>query len=155
MIIQGKYIIDVPADRIWSLLMDITVLERITPGISQLIPIETDKFRAISKIKIGPVKGEFEGQLEMKDKVENSMATLVINQKSKIGNVAASIKMQLNTIDNSTEIEYKGEAKLSGKLAMMGQRIIGGVINSLSKQFFTALDNEIKNVNSNPSSYAN
>jgi carbon monoxide dehydrogenase subunit G len=83
------------------------------------------------------------------------MATIVMDQKSKIGNVTASIKMQLNTIDNSTEIDYKGEAKLSGKLAMMGQRIIGGVVKSLSKQFFMALDNEIKNVNSKPNSYAN
>ena len=43
----------------------------------------------------------------------------------------------------TTEIDYKGDAKLSGRLAMMGQRIIGGVINSLSKQFFDALDKEI------------
>lgn len=155
MIIQGKYLIDATTENIWNLLMDFKVLERITPGISQLLPLGKDKYKAISKIKIGPVKGIFEGQLEIKDIIENSMATIVMEQKSKIGNVTASIKMQLHSVDSSTEIDYKGEAKLSGKLAMMGQRIIGGVVSSLTKQFFTALDNEIKNVNPKPSSYAN
>ena len=143
MIIQGKYPIAASTQDVWNHLMDPEVLKRVTPGISELSPLDDDKYKAISNIKIGPVKGSFEGQLELRDKVENSSATLVINQKSTIGNVSAEIKMQLNTIKNITEIDYKGEAKLSGKLAMIGQRIIGGVISSLSRQFFNALNNEI------------
>lgn len=143
MIIQGKYPIAASIQDVWKHLMDPEVLSRITPGISELSHLSDDKYKAISKIKIGPVKGNFEGQLELRDKVENTAATLVINQKSKIGNVSAEIKMQLSTIENMTEIDYKGEAKLSGKLAMIGQRIIGGVISSLSRQFFNALNNEI------------
>lgn len=155
MIIQGKYLIAAPTGEVWNLLMDAKVLERITPGISELQPIDDDIYRAISNVKIGPVKARFEGQLEIKDKIENSMATLVMDQKSKIGNVSAEIKLQLNDLDGSTEIDYKGEAKLSGKLAMMGQRILGGVINSLSKQFFESLNSEIKDVITKPNSYAN
>jgi len=143
MIIQGNYPINASVQDVWNHLMDPEVLKKITPGISELIPQGDDKYQAISNIKIGPVKGSFEGQLELKDKVENSTATIVVDQKSKIGNVSAEIKIQLNTIGDTTEINYHGEAKLSGKLAMMGQRIIGGVISSLSKQFFKSLDKEI------------
>ena len=143
MIIQGKYSIEASAQDVWIHLLDPEVLKRITPGISELNPLGDDKYQAISNIKIGPVKGSFEGQLELRDKVENSTATIVVDQKSKIGNVSAEIKIQLNTIGDTTEIDYTGEAKLSGKLAMMGQRIIGGVISSLSKQFFKSLDKEI------------
>lgn len=155
MIIKGKYLIIAPINDVWNELMDPEVLKRITPGISELEPLGNDKFKAISNIKIGPVKGSFEGLLELTNIVENSRSTIVINQKSKIGNVSAEINMQLNSIEDTTEIEYEGEAKLSGKLAMMGQRIIGGVVSSLSKQFFKALDDEIKKENIKPSSYAN
>lgn len=123
--------------------MDPEVLKRITPGISDLQPIGDDKYKAITHIKIGPVKSSFEGHLELKDKIVNSEATLVIDQKSKIGNASAEIKMQLNQVHDSTEVDYKGEAKLSGKLAMMGQRIIGGAVSSLASQFFKALNKEI------------
>ncbi|MDH5366504.1 MAG: carbon monoxide dehydrogenase subunit G [Cyclobacteriaceae bacterium] len=145
MIIKGKYPIDASAQNVWNHLMDPEVLKRITPGISDLQPLDKDKYLAISKIKIGPVSGSFEGELELKDIKDETHATIVINQKSKIGNVSAEIKMQLNKLENTTEIEYKGEAKLTGKLAMMGQRIIGGVVSSLSKQFFKTLNNEINN----------
>lgn len=155
MIIQGKYRIEASITDVWRLLMDFKVLEKITPGISELQPLEADKFKTITKIKIGPVKGTFDGHLEIRDKVENSKATLVINQKSKIGNVSAEIIIQLTSVERLTEIDYKGEARLSGKLAMMGQRIIGGVISSLTKQFFESLDNEIKDVINKSNSYAN
>ena len=146
MIIQGKYSIEASTQDVWIHLLDPEVLKRVTPGITELNPLGDDKYQAISNIKIGPVKGSFEGQLELKDKVENSTATIVVDQKSKIGNVAAEIKIQLKTIGYTTEIDYQGEAKLSGKLAMMGQRIIGGVVSSLSKQFFKSLDKEINQV---------
>ncbi|MDH5475546.1 MAG: carbon monoxide dehydrogenase subunit G [Cyclobacteriaceae bacterium] len=143
MIIKGKYPIVASTEDVWDHLMNPEVLSRITPGISELQPLGGDKYLAISKIKIGPVSGSFEGELELKDMKINTHATIVINQKSKIGNVSAEIKMQLNTIDDITEIEYNGEAKLTGKLAMMGQRIIGGVVSTLSKQFFKTLNDEM------------
>ena len=144
MIIQGKAPIEASVQDVWNHLMNPDVLEKITPGVSELIDLGDNKYKAISTIKIGLVKGNFEGQLELRDKIENKTAIIVVNQKSKIGNVAAEIKVQLNAKDDKAEIDYIGEAKLSGKLAMMGQRIIGGVVNSLSKQFFESLNNEIK-----------
>ena len=143
MVIQGNYRIESSVQNVWDHLMDPKVLERITPGISELVDLGDDTYKAVSKIKIGPVQGKFEGRLEIKDKVKTSTATLVVDQKSKIGNVVAEILVQLNEIDRVTEIDYKGEARLSGKIAMMGQRIVGGVITSLSRQFFVALNNEI------------
>lgn len=143
MIIEGNHPIVATTKDIWKLLMDPEVLKRITPGISELTPLEEDKFQALSTIKIGPVKGKFEGQLELRDKTEGSAATIVIDQKSQIGNVTAEIRIQLNQNEDTTEIDYKGTASLTGKLAMMGQRIIGGVVKTLSKQFFKALEKEI------------
>lgn len=146
MIIQGKYPIEASVQDVWNHLMDPEVLKRVTPGISELNSLGDDKYQAISNIKVGPVKGTFEGMLQLREKVENSTATIVINQKSKIGNVSAEIRLQLNVINGLTEIDYDGDAKLSGKLAMMGQRIIGGVVSSLSKQFFNSLNQEINQV---------
>ena len=143
MVIQGKYSIVASNQVVWQHLMDPEILARITPGISDLHHLEGDKYRAISNIKIGPVKGSFEGELEIRDKVENTSATLVINQNSKIGNVSAEIKLKLTGVGDSTEVHYEGDAKLSGKLAMLGQRIVGGVIKSLSSEFFKALNKEI------------
>lgn len=143
MVIQGKYSVVASNQVVWKYLMDPEILARITPGITELRPLGGDKYKAISSIKIGPVKGKFEGEMELREKIENTSATLIINQNSKLGNVSAEIKLRLNGGKDETVIDYSGDAKLSGKLAMFGQRIIGGVINSLSREFFKALNNEI------------
>ncbi len=145
--IIGSHSINKSPEAIWSHLNNPEVLARITPGLTALDVIGEDRFKAISVIKIGPVKASFEGVLEMKDKVDNQKMTVAIKQDSKIGNVNAEIEMTLVKENDKTVINYKGEAKMAGKLATMGQRIVGSVVSSLSKQFFVNLENEFKTNN--------
>ena len=124
--------------------MDPKILEKVTPGIRELQPLGEDSYKAISEVSVGPVKGKFEGKLAVKEKVPAERCTLVVDQNSKMGNVVAEIKMQFNvTSADETEVSYSGEAKLSGMLARMGQRIIGGVVSTLSKQFFKGIEREL------------
>ncbi|MCW3111017.1 MAG: carbon monoxide dehydrogenase subunit, partial [Segetibacter sp.] len=44
-----------------------------------------------------------------------------------------------------TDVTFDGEVKISGMLATMGQRVIGGVANTLTKQFFNNLEKELAN----------
>lgn len=143
--INGTYRLNASTTVVWQMLMDPEVLEKVTPGIKKLEPKGPDSFRAISEVSIGPVRGTFEGDLSIKNKIDKESCLLVVDQKSKSGNVVAEIGMQFTPIDgNSTEIQYTGEAKMSGLLARMGQRIMSGVVSTLSKQFFQALEKELE-----------
>lgn len=143
--LKGKHTLNTSADNLWSILMNADQLAKITPGVSKLEEIETDKYKAISNVKIGPVKGSFSGDLEVADKAENESFLLKVKQNSKIGNVAADVSIKLTAIDEqTTEMEFDGKAKLSGLLARTGQRVLSGVANTLTKQFFEALEQEIK-----------
>ena len=53
-----------------------------------------------------------------------------------MGNAVAEVAMKLISEEGGTRIEYEGTARISGMLARMGQRIIGGVVTTLVKQFF-------------------
>jgi len=143
--ISGSHSIAQSPEVIWSYLINPEILARITPGLNKLETLGNDKFKAISEIKIGPVKAKFEGELELKDKVDNQGMVVAIRQNSKIGNVRAEIGLSLKAENGQTTIDYDGEAKIAGKLATMGQRIVGNVVTSLSKQFFINLENEFKN----------
>ena len=143
--INGNYTLNATPAIFWKMVMDPDVLEKVTPGIKELKPLGTDNYEAISEVRIGPVKGSFNGNLSIKDKAEEKGCTLVIDQKSKMGNVVAEIVMKLSPAEEGkTDVEYTGEAKMSGTLASMGQRIMGGVVSTLSKQFFKAMEEEIE-----------
>ena len=124
--------------------MDPITLAKITPGISRLEILEVDVYDAIAEVKIGPVKGSFKGKLSLIDKVKPEAFSLVVDQKSKIGNVDAKVDIKLDTVSAyESAISFDGKANMSGVLASKGARVMSGVASSLTKQFFTALRKEI------------
>ena len=142
--IKGTYTLPASTQVIWDKLLDKDTLARITPGISELEATGEDTFVAIAHIKMGPVNGSFKGDLAIINKEEPSSFTLRIKQNSKIGNVSADVALQIKELsENESEVSFKGKAKLSGLLARTGQRVLSGVANTLSKQFFKALEKEI------------
>lgn len=125
--------------------MDTDALARIVPGISRLEKTGENSFKSFLEIKLGPVSSTFTGDLQLDDISEQKGFTLKAQQKSKIGNANAAIKISLLPVtDSQTEVVFDGDAKLSGMLAGMGQRLIGGVSNTLTKQFFSNLEKELE-----------
>lgn len=143
--LTGKHVVDAIPSKVWKMLMDTDTLARIVPGISRLEKTGENKFKSFLEIKLGPVNSSFTGDLQLEDITEQKGFTLKVQQKSKIGNANAAIKINLLAInDGQTEVVFDGDAKLSGMLAGMGQRLIGGVSNTLTKQFFSNLEKELK-----------
>jgi len=142
--LAGKHIINATASKIWSMLMDPKTLAKIVPGISSLEKNGENSFISTLSIKMGPVSGSFTGNLQMEDIQDQKGFTLKVQQNSKIGNANAAIKIDLSPLEDSkTEVAFDGDAKLSGLLAGMGQRVLGGVANTMTKQFFTNLEKEL------------
>ena len=143
--LSGKHTVNATPVQVWQMLMDTDTLARIVPGISKLEKISDNTFIATVSIKLGPVNGSFTGNLQFEDVQELKEFTLKIQQNSKIGNANAAIKISLAPVaETQTEVAFDGDVKLSGLLATMGQRVIGGVSGTLTKQFFTNLENELK-----------
>jgi carbon monoxide dehydrogenase subunit G len=142
--LKGTHLFNAPPESIWPLLMDAETLARITPGVSRLEPISADQYKAVADVKIGPVKGTFTGALDVAEKQEPESFVLHIKQNSKIGNVSADVSIGLSRQESGqTALSFDGKARLSGLLARTGQRVLSGVANTLSKQFFKALEDEI------------
>jgi carbon monoxide dehydrogenase subunit G len=81
----------------------------------------------------------------MEDASNEKGFTLKVQQNSKIGNANAAIKIELQPVkSDQTEVSFDGDVKLSGMLAAMGQRLISGVSNTLTKQFFANLEKEVE-----------
>jgi carbon monoxide dehydrogenase subunit G len=142
--LKGNRILNAVPSKVWELLMSPDSLSRVVPGISTLETISENSFISSLNIKIGPVNGTFSGKLQLEDIDEGNSFTLKTQQNSKIGNANAALKIKLAPVDdNQTQVIFDGDVKLSGMMATMGQRIIGGIANTLTNQFFNNLQNEI------------
>lgn len=144
--ISGQYTLKTNPETVWGLLFDQDVLARVLPGVDRIEHLTDQKYKVISDVKIGPVRGRFDGDMELLSHKVHERMSVVIDQKSKIGNARATININLkNSADGTTDINYTGDAKLAGTLARMGQRILGGVVSTLSKQVFQKLEKELNN----------
>ena len=142
--LAGKYVLHAAPPKVWATLMNKDSLVNIVPGISRLEETGDHSLKSILDLKLGPVSGSFTGNLQLADLQEPNAFTLKAQQNSKIGNANAAIKINLAPVgDGDTEIVFDGDVKLSGILASMGQRVMGGVSNTLTKQFFSNLEKEL------------
>ena len=98
----------------------------------------------VSVLKLGPVNGPMSGILEVRDKVHPEQYTLIIDAKGKMGSVAAVGVISILAVQQLTHVSFDGNAQVAGKLARMGQRVLNGVAKRFTKQFFKALEKEIR-----------
>jgi uncharacterized protein len=142
--LEGTKTLQAPLGKVWEMLLDPKILEKIIPSLKSLENTAPDYYKAIFEVKMGPVNGSFNGTMEVADQKPNESFKLIIKQTGKIGNVSAEGSIHLKSLNNSqTEVIFAGDAKLSGTLARTGQRVLSGVANTLTDQFFLALENEI------------
>ncbi len=149
MLLTGNEIVNADPSSLWKMLMDPVFLAKVLPNISSLEQLSEASYQATFSIKIGPINGNFSGILELKDIVEEKSFTLSTLQQSKMGNANADVLINLEPIDDGqTEVIFDGNIKLSGMLARVGQRLVGGIANTLTKQFFDNLHKELALTNS-------
>jgi carbon monoxide dehydrogenase subunit G len=142
--LKGKRNVETDHVTLWNMLMDIEILPKIVPGISKLEKTGENTYKSILEIKFGPVSGEFTGDMQMEDISYQRSFTLKAQQHHKIGTVNSIMKIELMPITgNETEVVFGGEVTISGLMTMMGQKVLGGVTDMLTKQFFANLDHEI------------
>ncbi|WP_026308404.1 CoxG family protein [Spirosoma spitsbergense] len=144
--LSGTHVLNAPVGKVWTMLMDPVTLARIVPAVSSLELIDDNQYKALAEIKMGPVSGSFSGNLSLLNIREKEGYSLHVKQASKIGNADALINIALKSLDDDqTELTFDGDARLSGLLARTGQRVISGVANTLTKQFFANFDEALSN----------
>lgn len=142
--LDGTRILNISRQEVWKMLLDPGVLARTTPGVKRLEPDGEDSYTAVFEIRMGPVNGSFKGKLAVTDKIELRGYTLKMNLNGRIGNVAAEGKLNLKPVNSGqTEVSFSGDAQLTGTLARTGQRVLSGVANTMTTQFFASLEREI------------
>ena len=142
--LSGRHTVNASPVKVWAILMDTATLAKIAPGNSRLEKTGDNIYKSILEIKLGPVSGSFTGNLQMENVEVQKGFTLKGQQNSKIGNANAEIKIDLASVgDDQTEINFNGDVKMIGLLASLGQRVMSGVANTLTKQFFANLDKEL------------
>ena len=142
---HGTRIIAADRDTVWARLNDAETLKACIPGCEELTGSPEDGFEAVVKQKVGPVKATFKGAVQLEN--VNAPESYTISGEGK-GGVAGfakgSANVSLAEVEGGTELTYEVDAKVGGKLAQLGSRIIDGFARKMADQFFDRFREEVE-----------
>lgn len=142
--LEGSYTFDAPRDLVWEMFLDPEVLARVMPGCQKLERVGQDEYEGKLKIKVGPVQGLFKGHVQLSDLEPPHTYTMAVKGKGPSGIVDGTGQVRLEQEGHKTIMYYRGDAKVSGKIASVGQRLMDSSAKAITKQSLENLDKQIQ-----------
>jgi hypothetical protein len=143
--IQGEHTFDAPRERVWRALLDPEVLARTLPGCERLERTAENEFRGVLNVQVGPVKGQFQGTLQLSDLIPLEGYHMKLEGSGPAGFMNGAGDLRLADAPAAgTLLRYDLDAQVGGKLAGVGQRLIESSARSITKQGLEGLARELR-----------
>ena len=130
----------IAADRatVWAALNDAETLKACIPGCEELTGSPEEGFSAVVKQKVGPVKATFKGEVTLSDIVPKTSYTISGEGKGGVAGFAkGGAEVTLSDAEGGgTDLHYDVDAKVGGKIAQLGSRLIDSFARKMADQFF-------------------
>jgi uncharacterized protein len=143
--LSGSRVIKADRPTVWAALNDPEVLKACIPGCQEMTGTPEEGYEAVVTQKVGPVKATFKGAVQLSDVVENESCTISGEGKGGAAGFAkGGADVRLSDVAEGTELAYDVEAKVGGKLAQLGSRIIDGFTKKMADQFFENFKTQVE-----------
>ncbi|MEO1316082.1 MAG: carbon monoxide dehydrogenase subunit G [Pseudomonadota bacterium] len=147
----GERIILAPRADVWAALNDPDVLQSCIAGCTEFEKTADDAFAATVKQKVGPVSATFKGAVTLSDIVPGERYTITGEGKGGAAGFAkGGATVTLSDAEApegaegpATKLSYEANAKVGGKLAQLGSRLIDGFARKMADDFFDKFSTKV------------
>jgi len=142
--LEGERRIAAPRERVWAALDDTDVLRRCIPGCDSLERDSPTAMTAAVTVRVGPVKAQFHGTLTLEDvRPPEGLRIRGRGQGGTAGVAQGEADVALVSEGEETVLRYAVDARVGGKLAQIGARLIDQSARAMAESFFASLESEI------------
>ncbi|WP_102347246.1 SRPBCC family protein [Bacillus sp. Marseille-P3661] len=142
---KGSLKLEAGIEQAWEVLLNPDALKACIMGCETLELVEENKYAANLSVGIAAVKGDYTSTIEITDVQKPTHYRLIVKGEGGPGTVQATADIDLTQEDeNTTVLTYTYDAEVGGKVAMVGQRMLGGVAKLIIKDFFKKFGKELK-----------
>ena len=146
MLIKNDFEVAVPVDKVWRFFDDIPQVAACLPGTELTDDLGDDKYAGKVAIRMGPVKLQFDGTAEIKERDDANQRIVVdaagADEKGR-GQAAMLVTAQLVPIATGTRVQVEQDLQLSGAAAQYGRGMISDVTAVLMRDFAGNMQNRI------------
>ena len=135
---ENAFVVGAPIEEVWSTLLDVERVAPCVPGAEVLERSGEDEYRVAIKVRVGPIAMTYRGELRIVERDDAAhTATMLAKAREARGQGAAdaNVRMTLAEAPDGTHASLETEVALSGRVAAMGQGVIGDVSARLVEAF--------------------
>jgi carbon monoxide dehydrogenase subunit G len=146
MLIKSDFEVAQAVDRVWTFFDDIPQVAACLPGAALTEDLGDDKYAGKVAIRMGPVKMEFAGSAEIRERDDAARRIVVhaagADEKGR-GQAAMGVTASLVPVAGGTRVDVAMDLQLSGAAAQYGRGMIADVTAVLMRDFATNMQNRI------------
>jgi carbon monoxide dehydrogenase subunit G len=147
MLIKSGFDVTQPVDKVWKFFDDIPAVAACLPGTELTDDLGGNKYRGKVAIRMGPVRLQFAGNAEIKERDDAAKRIVVdaagSDEKGR-GQAAMVATASLATARGGTHVDVSLDLQLSGAAAQYGRGMISDVTEILMRDFATRMQARIE-----------
>ncbi len=137
---EGTFEVKAPKDKVYAIIMDPNQISKCMPDLQKLEVKSPDDFTAVVRAGVSFIKGDFSLHFVSVEKSPPTHAKLTAHGSGIGSTVDMETVMDLSDTDaGGTSMKWTADAKIGGRIASVGQRLLNGQSEKIIKQLFDCL----------------
>ncbi|HYB04329.1 MAG TPA: carbon monoxide dehydrogenase subunit G [Nitrososphaerales archaeon] len=142
---EGTFNVKVAPEKVYSVILDPNQISQCMPDLQKLDVKSPDDFTAVVKAGVSFIKGDFTLHFLTVEKTPNSHAKLTGHGTGIGSTVDMEIYIDLaKSTDGGTSMKWSADAKIGGRIASVGQRLLQGQAEKIIKGLFDCLQGKLE-----------
>ena len=147
MLIEGKFAMKAPLQKVWDFLLEPGTLASCIPGAEKMEAVDDKTWEGIVKQRVGPISVKINFTQTLSD-VDPPKHLKAVGRGSAMG--GAGTFTQETIVDlkeiasGEVEVAYSSKVNIVGRLATFGERIMRAKVNKVGKEFTDNLQKKLE-----------
>jgi carbon monoxide dehydrogenase subunit G len=132
-----------PVSSVWTFFEQPEAVAQCVPGVEQLTVVTPDDIDVRLTQSVGPMTATFAATVKIVERVPEKLIAFTATGKSvrgAMGNVRATVSVQLEPAGNRTVVLVEGDVALAGALGSVGQKVVAKQAGKVTAQFSRNLE---------------
>jgi len=139
MILEGKYMLETPREKLWNFILNPNKIGECLPDLKSLSVESENRFMAVMDVGVGFIRADFKFVIEIIGKEPTSRVHLKGVGIGSGSSINLDLAIELNEIPQGCELDYLTEVKLGGMMASLGQLVIKDTADRTIKGIFDCI----------------
>jgi hypothetical protein len=147
MILEGKIEIRASAAEVWAFLIDMDRFTSCMPGLERVTQIDERTFEGVVGAAVGPISGKFNFRSMIVDSTPPEAMTVQTDGTDSVTKSAMGAKLDVKlaeTTDKTTELGYRADIAIKGRLAILGDMVLRATGALLLEEFARRLKEKLE-----------